>query len=136
MLDMGASEGRGSSRAVVVRRDGKVPWWASTGCFLPKKGLHPSLCDGLTGSCPAPAGRGPAERDPRRSPACAAGCASSSSLRWKGLGLNEARFADLDEVYRTFGGGYSLAKIRLDHDGNKHILACLSDLGYVPSHER
>lgn len=48
-----------------------------------------------------------------------------------GFGLNEARFASLDEVYETFGGG-SLAKIRLDDNANDLILECIEELGHVP----
>ncbi len=48
----------------------------------------------------------------------------------KGFGLNEARFDSLEQVYEFFGGG-SLARIRLDYDGNKLVIECIEELGFV-----
>lgn len=46
----------------------------------------------------------------------------------RGYGLNEARFASLQEVYNTFC--CFMAPIRLDYEGCEEILKCLEELGF------
>lgn len=52
----------------------------------------------------------------------------SSPIVVRGYGINEARFATLQEVHDTFCR--FLAPIRLDHDGCNEIAACLEELGF------
>jgi hypothetical protein len=47
----------------------------------------------------------------------------------RGFGINEAGFESLDAIYALFGG--TIPRIQLDYGGNKLLMECLEEMGFV-----